>query len=360
MKTVQKVTSKEKNSYKKPISELISSRLKLGTYKFVKSTGRHLYWKALADEISYLTDRNTGFLKKSFQEKSACFICRRAPSKIIFQKNCFQFHRCLKCGLIFTNPRLNEERLEKSYRGHLSNDLVVDVLLSKPQMAYDKVKYAARLEILEKLTPGRRILDIGCSIGHFLKIARERGWDSHGLELSAKAHAIATKRFGLDVQQKTLEEANFEKESFDVITFWSVLEHIPNPKKILTQVSRLLKPKTGVLLIYCPNAGSLAARILQSRARIFNGRDHLWYFTDSTLQKLLDRCSFEVIRRETEVPEFDTVMNFLNYNDPYQSNGGRFDDFDFLPNIQHRVPFSDEILRRGWGYKIIFFARKKN
>ena len=68
------------------------------------------------------------------------------------------------------------------------------------------------------------ILDIGAGTGDFLSVAKENGWHTIGVEPSEKAKAIAKKK-GVSFVGETSE---LDNHSFDVISMWHVLEHVPN------------------------------------------------------------------------------------------------------------------------------------
>src|SRR5690349_22293158 len=105
-----------------------------------------------------------------------------------------------------------------------------------------------------------RLLDVGCSAGFFLKVARDRGFDVHGLEIPADTAALARERYDVDVQVGTLDDAHFEPGSFDVVTMWDVIEHVRDPVGAMSTVARLLKPG-GIAALMTPNVEGLFPRL---------------------------------------------------------------------------------------------------
>ena len=108
---------------------------------------------------------------------------------------------------------------------------------------------------------GRRLLDIGCAGGAFPVAARDLGFDPVGVEPSRWLADYGRRTYGLDIRNGILQEGMFPGDSFDVVTLWDVIEHVPDPHQLLTLVNSLLKPG-GLLLVNYPDVGSIAARLL--------------------------------------------------------------------------------------------------
>jgi SAM-dependent methyltransferase len=189
-----------------------------------------------------------------------------------------------------------------------------EVILNEANQSWQIPYFKSSLDILDKYIESGDLLDIGCSIGLFMEIAQRRGFNCVGLELEkiAYEHAIGK---GLNVHRKKLEEAAFSDESFHVITMFGVLEHLPNPKEILIQVRRCLKPG-GVVMAIVPNVYSLAAMMLHDKARLFNGRNHLNYFSWKTLPELFDQTGFITQNLDTYLTGLDSILNYIQYSDP--------------------------------------------
>ncbi len=327
-------------------------RRKVDTRTFVKKTGRDKFWKLLNEERAAITDKKTGEIYPHLLSKVECVICKSNKPQFIFKAKGFDFVRCKKCGLIYTNPRLAEEKVEKFYKGQKSIDIWADVLTSPLQMEYDRKKFDLRLQWLEKYTDKGKILDIGCSVGHFLKIAKDRGWDSYGLELNERAVKYAKEKFGITkIKKEILEKAGYPKNYFSAAGLWGVLEHILHPDRVLKELHKVLKPG-GVVVISIPNAGSLAARILRERTSCFNGMVHLWFFNPKTIKHLLEKNGYKIIEMSSEQPELDTVWNYLNYEDPYLGRA------KFPLDGKAKYLLEEMILKSNLGYKLIILAQK--
>lgn len=111
-----------------------------------------------------------------------------------------------------------------------------------------------RLQYLNHIKRGGKLLDIGAGDGYFLYIAKRTGiWEVQGTETSIAAIRIANDRFGISLKLANLEEgSDFESNSFDAITLWHVMEHLHHPAKIIKECRRILKHE-GLLVLASPN-----------------------------------------------------------------------------------------------------------
>jgi 2-polyprenyl-3-methyl-5-hydroxy-6-metoxy-1,4-benzoquinol methylase len=151
---------------------------------------------------------------------------------------------------------------------------------------------------LDKLNSVDSLLDVGCGMGFFVKAASERGINAVGIDISQQAVTHGQTE-GLDIRLGDLLFLDeFSIESFDVITMWASIEHLFLPKETLQKAHTLLKPN-GVIVVETGNINSYLARIFKSKWRIIES-DHNFYFASSTLDDLLDRTGFDIIRTEND------------------------------------------------------------
>jgi len=281
-----------------------------------RETGRDRYFAAKERELEELLDPDTGMLSNRFARKIPCPLCGSDDHAELFVKRGFPIVRCRECSLVFANPQVDENLVLDEYRAGGANDLWVDVLTSERQLELDRTKFKQILDELEPYRGTGKLLDVGTSIGLFLHLAVERGWDGIGTEFGARALAYARERFGLDVSAKSLVELSLEPQSLDAVTLLSVLEHVNAPRDMLRELADVLKPG-GALYVIVPNVESLACRVLHERAATFDGRNHLVYFSPATLRETLEREGFEVVSTKTRVSSLDPVLQWLGYQEPY-------------------------------------------
>ena len=283
-----------------------------------QETGRDRYFEARDAELAGLLDPDTGRLAEDLAQTIACPLCGGSSHRPLFEKQGFTFVRCVDCRLVYVNPQVREDVVLSEYRTAETNDLWFDVLTSERQLALDREKFAEVLDLLEPYRGEGRLLDVGCSIGLFLDLARERGWDGVGIEFAPRALAYAREQYRLEVLDVPLDEAGFADESFDAVGLLSVLEHTNEPRRMLGDVARVLRPG-GAVYVVVPNVESLACRVLHERARTFDGRNHLVYFSPSTLRDCLDRCGFDVPHVATTVSSAAAIAEHLAYEEPYSN-----------------------------------------
>lgn len=347
---------------------------KLSTYDFVRETGRDRYFAARDREIAMLQNPAGGIRTEFAEAVTSCPVCGLKEFEFLFEKQGFQIMRCAhteRCGHVFANPQISEEALMEAYRGHAgngeerepsANDLWIEVLLSEANQQYDKTKYQRGLvameDALRTCTEGlRKVLDIGCSVGHFLAACRDKGWKTIGLELNQKAIVHARDVLGLDVRAELLNEADLPDASFDAVTLWGVIEHLKCPVETLKEIVRVLKPG-GALLTFCPNAASLVCRVLRAQAATFDGRNHPSYFTPRSIRLAMELAGLETVAVTFHQPDLDAVLNYLEGRDPYIRTSDKPTPLtDFFSGPMRDVA-EEFILKHGFGYKMMTINRK--
>jgi 2-polyprenyl-3-methyl-5-hydroxy-6-metoxy-1,4-benzoquinol methylase len=326
-----------------------------------KETGRDRYFAAKERELDELLDPATGMVSERFARPIPCPLCDAAPRSHVrlFVKRGFPIVRCTVCELVFANPQVDESLVLDEYRAgaERANDLWVDVLTSERQLELDREKFTEILDELEPYRGGGKLLDVGTSIGLFLRLALDRGWDAVGNEFGARARAVARERFDVDVSGESLAGMALEPESFDIVTLNSVLEHVNAPREMLREVGALLRPG-GVVFLIVPNVDSLACRVLHERAATFDGRNHLVYFSPQTLTRMLEESGFDVVELHTRVASLEPILEHLTYREPY--GDGAPDDDAVVAAARARAADLERLLEELLlGYKLHCLARRR-
>lgn len=186
--------------------------------------------------------------------------------------------------LLITYPQPEINELGKYYE---SEDYIshTDGKRSVFEKIYHLIKNIAlqhKLNLINSLQNQKgNLLDIGAGTGDFLKVAMHDEWQTTGIEPSEKAKAIALQK-GVSFAENT---AALESHSFDIITMWHVLEHVPNPEEQIKELKRLLK-STGTILIAVPNFNSYDAKHYGNFWAAYDVPRHLWHFSKTAIQKL--------------------------------------------------------------------------
>lgn len=143
--------------------------------------------------------------------------------------------------------------------------------------------------------PGARLLEVGCAFGYFLSMAKNRGYEVSGIEISEAADQAI--RAGLKVSRLPLEKAIFKKASFDAVIMLDVLEHFPDPNLALKKILELLSPG-GILVLSVPNFGSFTRKLFGRNWWHFI-QEHLHYFSKKSLTMLLKKNGFKALQIKT-------------------------------------------------------------
>lgn len=245
-----------------------------------------------------------------------CLIChgeRLRPLALVyeFRGTRFPLVECAACRMRFLAVQPQGRSFEELYsRDYFEADYRCgrSCTSSFDESAF-VVENRGLLDAFEALVPPGRLLDVGCASGWLLHHARARGWQAQGVELSEAAVRFARER-GLDVHHGDLAGARLPESSFDVVYMGDVLEHVPDCRATLAEVSRVLKPG-GFLYLRGPITTHSIARALALRAYGFLGRPivlreppyHLWEFTPRSLAGLLARVGLEAVSlRQSKIP----------------------------------------------------------
>jgi 2-polyprenyl-3-methyl-5-hydroxy-6-metoxy-1,4-benzoquinol methylase len=171
-----------------------------------------------------------------------------------------------------------------------------------------------RLDEIELFQSPGRLVDIGCGPGVLLDSARARGWEVHGLDLSSYAVEIARSYYNLTIVEGELLEAAFPSEHFDVVTMDDFLEHTTNPREIIVEAARILRPG-GLIAISTPNPASLSARLMGRQWFHYKQEEHFYFFSPASLRRVLEDLDFEVlsVRRSPRIVDLQFIAMRLGY-----------------------------------------------
>lgn len=156
--------------------------------------------------------------------------------------------------------------------------------------------FTLRLQETERIMGGKgRVLDIGCALGHFGKVAKDRGWDTFVTDVSNFAVQSAAVKFNLKGFVSSPDKLPVKNGEFDCVTMFDVLEHVSHPLELLENARQSLD-KYGVLHLTTPDVSSWSARLMGKNWYHFKPEEHLLYFKPSTLKMALEKAGFEVLQ----------------------------------------------------------------
>lgn len=201
---------------------------------------------------------------------------------------------CEVCGLIRVDPlpdmgelrRFYEEEYRLQYKG-----------IRQPRLkhVYRAGRLALdRLDTLRTHLPaGGRVLDVGAGGGEWLYVLEQSGYRPRGIEPDAGYGGFAREVLGVDVTACPMWEAVFNAGSFEAVTLFHVLEHLPEPLTALRQCREWLADGSRII-VEVPNIGS---RHQHPRKRFHPA--HLYGFSPATLRRVLGQAGFAIAFLET-------------------------------------------------------------
>jgi SAM-dependent methyltransferase len=209
----------------------------------------------------------------------------------------YKIYRCKSCQHLFVWPIPANIRplYSTDYSGVAEGFRFVDSDRDKEPKVFTFERY---LDLLNKYSPGNgSILDVGAATGFFLNLARQRGWETYGVEPSDYAAGLGRKK-GIKIKTGVLEKSDFRPNSFDAVTLWDRIEHLPEPGATLQTIKRTLK-RGGVLAINTPDSGSVLAATMRLNWYQVAPPEHINLFHRNSLRTLLESYGFEVLTVES-------------------------------------------------------------
>lgn len=212
--------------------------------------------------------------------------------------------RCRRCSHLFVAGGFDARALDQAYgadyyRADGAATGYADYLGSAELRMRG---FAQRLQQVERHVGGRRgrLLDYGCAVGLFVKVAADAGWRATGYERSEWAARHGREHYGLDivVGRGDADEPDF-RQAFDVVTMWDALEHLEDPRRVLGLIARWLKPG-GLLALNTVDSGSLGARLAGEHWRHIAPPHHLHYFNRHSLRRVLNDNGFHVLQMRAQ------------------------------------------------------------
>lgn len=243
-----------------------------------------------------------------------CKICFSSKVSGIDGTATHKLLRCGKCGVVFSNTHNPDSTYIANLVDHYEYiDPSESVAMARQDL------YHHFLTTIAPPRPGR-ILDIGCGFGNFLSLAKQIGWECHGVEVSQKLAERGRKLYGIAIENKPFEQTNYPDNFFDAVTLWAVFEEIDGPIALLQEVRRILRPG-GVLYIRTANSVfhfyiyklrrllSMVGleRVIPKGTSVF----HLFTFSNKSLHAAFGRSGLKTV---------NIVNSLLTAGNPYKTS----------------------------------------
>ena len=189
--------------------------------------------------------------KHAVSRERACEVCQAGQTStgtcFLGRVKGYRIFRCPACKLSFVYPKPTPAQLDSLYAGYHAETQQLQLSQAGEQQLFHTIT-----DTMQERGAQGELLDIGASYGHFLDMARRRGFAVKGIEIASEPCRYAREVLNLDVECKDLFEAMFEPDRFGAITMLNVLEHVAKPHEVLEECRRIAKAG-AVLTIVVPN-----------------------------------------------------------------------------------------------------------
>jgi 2-polyprenyl-3-methyl-5-hydroxy-6-metoxy-1,4-benzoquinol methylase len=232
-----------------------------------------------------------------------CNLCESDNYKVLFTSGTAQINQiveCNSCGLMYSNPRIQEEDCFaiKNYDPSwiLAN---LDEPRLKQRIEKEKLQVKDYQEtkdfINQNYTQKGKLVEIGSGFGFLLNFFKQDGWNVVGIDPNRGLCQYARSQLQLEALSTTLEEASLENNSVDVFLMMHVIEHLPEPLTTFKNIYQLLKPG-GLFVLETPRYDTLVFKLLGKRERSLSCDGHIYFFTSKTLGSMAQKAGFKILK----------------------------------------------------------------
>jgi 2-polyprenyl-3-methyl-5-hydroxy-6-metoxy-1,4-benzoquinol methylase len=248
-----------------------------------------------------------------------CVYCKQGESIPLYPTydifgNKYHISRCLNCKAFVLTQQPDDLLLSKAYDTSYYGE---NTSKFTPFIEYfiNYFRYSRARKLKKYLSPGSKVLDIGCGNGGFLSSLSKFGnFNIYGIELPGNSANRASKIEGINLKIGSLEANDFPKDNFDAITLFHVFEHLTTPRETLQIISEIIK-KGGILIMSFPNIASFQSRLFKGAWLHLDPPRHLFFFAPKDFLSLMKDFGFELIKTKyfsTEQNPFGMVQSILN------------------------------------------------
>ncbi len=295
-----------------------------------------------------------------------CHICTSTKTARIRHIDRYEQLRCLICGIVFIHPQPPRKKVFENNNDRYDSEETLRTYKTMEGKFFKRAQQCA--DILKKgqtfsqkrsdLSGNKKLLDVGCSNGQYLKIFRDCGYEGYGIDISPHAVRYATEHYRLAAEVTSLDDFRAKNGPFDVITLFDVIEHLHDPVDSLKKLHKLLKPG-GILVLQTPNYDSLIQRMTGIRWYWLLVPHHLFLFSERSMEIFLRR-DFDILHLQTWDDMYEFWSNILTILG--LSNTGKY------PRLHRRIvrvlqlittPLSWAWSTYGYGGELVVYARRK-
>jgi 2-polyprenyl-3-methyl-5-hydroxy-6-metoxy-1,4-benzoquinol methylase len=239
-----------------------------------------------------------------------CDLCGRINKKEIYKFEHWTLLQCNRCGLRWGSSNGSTPNVCSIYDRNYFNSENASKIGYKNYLQEEKVKtrsFNYWYRKIERISKKGSCLDIGCAYGYSVKVAKNRGWHSYGIDISEHAVCMAKK------ENNNIKCVNYFKFNnnikFDLITAWDVLEHMISPKKFLQKTINNLTGD-GLIAITTPIYDFCFAKYYGQNWFEYKWPEHLYYFSRESLIEYFRQLNLEIICFQYAI-KFKPILNAL-------------------------------------------------
>jgi 2-polyprenyl-3-methyl-5-hydroxy-6-metoxy-1,4-benzoquinol methylase len=259
------------------------------TSEFVKVK---LDWDS-SNSVKITAKKLSKIAKKKIEK---CYICKNKKSIKVCQFYGIDYVQCQKCKLVYTTKVVSDKEIKEYYTKNSA--YFTEPYLNKNQIKLRNDLIRPKVQFVKKFATGKNWLDVGSADGATPDLAAKEGFHSLGIEISKKSVNFAKKYRKIDLYPKTLETfAKENKKKWNVVSFFGIIDLVPNPLEFLKIANNLLS-KNGIVVIHVPNYDSgstLVQKLIKKPARHLKPPLNFKLFDTKTIHYCLKETGFKPI-----------------------------------------------------------------
>lgn len=264
-----------------------------------------------------------------FSERPICALCGNPDKRTYHDFRDIPVVQCSQCGFIYSSRIMSEDSMHSYYRDNFGS-----LRHMQGQIVNARTNSVIVKELLN-LSKIRTWLDVGTGYGFLLKWLRDSAKvDAVGVEISSQEAEHARRDLQLTVYSDL--DSHAPEATFDVVSCFEVIEHVPEPKPFLEKLASFVSPG-GYLVVMTDNFESDAARKLQGGFQKWIPHTHVSHFGPKTLRNCMESVPQLKVEREASYTPWDVggrqiVANFR----PVVDDQHAFDLHEALATEMHR------------------------
>ncbi len=279
--------------------------------------------------------------------------CSELQGATFCRGNGWQLLRCESCRTVRTIPPpiLNHNIYEDYYAK--TNRTELHIYEHFASATLKEFEALSGLNVSLPIT----VLDVGCSTGSMVYVLNSKGYIAAGIDVDENAIKFAMSHYGIDVRAAIIDDILAKRETFDIVIFNHVIEHIHQPLETLIKVRKLLKPQ-GELWIALPNIDSARFYIEREKTPFLQPAQHVWHFSKMSLINLLLASGYSEVKvNEMRMRHYRHWLH-VGWRRQTWSQSARYVIGNWRYNFIEMISDISFVLRTGFGDGLVAIATK--